>query len=49
MEKYHLDFNLQPIVYQNELGLDCLEQWKNIPDYEGLYQVSDLGRVKSLE
>lgn len=23
------------------------EQWKNIPEYEGLYQVSNLGRVKS--
>lgn len=24
------------------------EEWKNIRDYEGLYQVSNLGRVKSL-
>ena len=24
------------------------ERWKDIKDYEGLYQVSDLGRVKSL-
>jgi hypothetical protein len=48
MEHYK-NFSLEPIVYQNELGLDCLEQWKDIPDYEGLYQVSDLGRVKSLE
>ena len=24
------------------------EIWKDIPDYEGLYQISDLGRVKSL-
>ena len=24
------------------------EIWKNIPEYEGLYQVSNLGRVKSL-
>lgn len=24
------------------------EIWKDIPDYKGLYQVSDLGRVKSL-
>jgi hypothetical protein len=49
MAHYHLDFSLEPIVYQNEAGLDCIEQWKDIPDYEGLYQVSDLGRVKSLE
>jgi hypothetical protein len=25
------------------------EQWKPIPEYEGLYEVSDQGRVKSLE
>ena len=25
------------------------ENWKDIPEYEGLYQVSDLGRVKSLK
>ena len=24
------------------------EIWKDIPDYEGLYQVSNLGRVKNL-
>lgn len=26
-----------------------MENWKDIKGYEGLYQVSDLGRVKSLE
>ena len=25
------------------------EQWKNIPNYEGYYQASNLGRIKSLE
>ena len=25
------------------------EVWKDIPEYEGLYQVSNLGRVKSLD
>ena len=25
------------------------EEWRDVPDYEGLYQVSSLGRVKSLE
>lgn len=47
--EYYKDFSLEPIVYKNELGLDCIEEWRDIPDYEGLYQVSDLGRVKSLE
>jgi hypothetical protein len=27
----------------------CNEIWKDIPGYEGLYQVSNLGRVKSLQ
>lgn len=26
-----------------------IEQWKPIKDYEGLYEVSDLGRVRSLD
>ena len=47
--EYYKDFSLEPIVYKNELGLDCIEQWKDIPEYEGLYQVSDLGRVKRLD
>ena len=25
-----------------------MENWKDIPNYEGLYQISDLGNVKSL-
>ena len=48
MEHYK-NFSLEPIVYKNELGMDCVEIWKDIPNYEGLYQVSDLGRVKSLD
>ena len=36
-------------IYKN-LSLEDLESevWKDIPNYEGLYQVSSLGRVKSL-
>ncbi len=26
-----------------------MENWKDIPGYEGIYQVSDLGRVRNLE
>lgn len=25
-----------------------MEEWKDIPDYQGLYQVSDLGNIRSL-
>jgi hypothetical protein len=48
MEHYK-NFSLEPIVYQDEKGLDCIEQWEDIPNYEGSYQISDLGRVKSLQ
>ena len=48
MEHYK-NFSLEPITYQDESGLDCVEIWKDVPDYERLYQVSNLGRVKSLE
>ena len=47
MEHYK-NFSLEPITYQDESGLDSVEIWKDIPDYEGLYQVSDLGRIKSV-
>ena len=30
-------------------GLNIMEIWKDIKDYEGLYQVSNSGRIKSLE
>lgn len=29
--------------------MEEIENWKDIPDYEGMYQVSDLGRVRGLE
>jgi hypothetical protein len=29
--------------------MENIEIWKDIPDYEGLYQVSNLGRVKSFK
>jgi hypothetical protein len=48
MENYHLNLDLQDIFYVNHLGEKCVEVWKDVPNYEGLYQVSDLGRVKSL-
>ena len=49
MNDYHLNLDLESIVYTNESGEECIELWKDIPEYEELYQVSDLGRVKSLE
>jgi tetratricopeptide (TPR) repeat protein len=48
MEHYK-NLSLEDIVYTDDNGVTCVEQWKDIPDYEGLYQASDLGRIKSLE
>lgn len=47
--EYHKNLSLKDLFYINEDGLVCCEIWKDIPDYVGLYQVSNLSRVKSLE
>lgn len=50
MIEYHKILDLSNIVYFCELDLIWkTEIFKDIPDYELMYQVSDLGRVKSLE
>ena len=36
-------------VEQPNPGLNIMEIWKDIPGYKGLYQASNLGRIKSLE
>jgi hypothetical protein len=48
MEHYK-NLSLEDIVYTDNNKVTCVEQWKDIPDYEGYYQISNLGRVKSLE
>lgn len=48
MIEYYKNLDLTDIVYTNEFGMKCTEIWKDIPNYEGHYQASDLGRVKSL-
>jgi len=48
MIEYYKNKSLESLFYVNENGLVCQEEWKDIPDYEGLYQASDLGRIKSL-
>jgi len=47
MEHYK-NLSLEDIIYTDDNGVTCVEQWKDIPDYEGLYQASDLGRIKSM-
>ncbi|MCQ2237453.1 MAG: NUMOD4 motif-containing HNH endonuclease [Bacteroidales bacterium] len=36
------------LTFQNHLFANGLEIWRDIEGYEGLYQVSDYGRVRSL-
>ena len=48
VELHYKNLSLDDIVYVDDNGVQCTEVWKDIPDYEGYYQVSDLGRVKSL-
>jgi len=49
MIEYYKNFSLESLFYVNENGLVCQEEWRDIPNYVGRYQVSDLGRVKCLE
>lgn len=34
---------------RNRMREEVTEQWRPVPEYEGLYEVSDLGRVRSLD
>ncbi|QQV90512.1 homing endonuclease-like protein [Polaribacter phage Danklef_1] len=48
--EYYKNKDLRDIKYFCEFDLiEKIEQWKDIKGYKGLYMVSDLGRVKSLE
>lgn len=48
MNEYYKNLSLDDIVYLDEDGAEKVEVWKDIPDLIGRYQVSDLGRIKSL-
>lgn len=48
-DETYKQFNpIYPQKTKYKIIIPNLEIWKDIPNYEGLYQVSDLGRVKSL-
>lgn len=47
--EYYKNLDLTNIVYTNEFGIKCTEIWRDIPDYVGLYQASNLGRLKGLD
>jgi len=46
--EYYKNLSLDDLFYINEEGLVCCEKWKDILNHEGFYQVSNLGRIKSL-
>lgn len=45
---YHKNLSLEGIHYINPDGLPCVEEWRTIRGRLGFYEISDLGRVKSL-
>ena len=40
---------LENITYINNKGVECVEIWKPLPECEKVYEVSNLGRIKSLK
>lgn len=46
--EYYKILDLADIVYKNEEGIECIEIWKDIVGFEDFYQISNLGRGKSL-
>ncbi len=49
MTKYYKNFDLFPIIYVNQFGQKCVEKWFDIIGFKGIYQVSNLCRIKSLD
>lgn len=47
MIEYYKNYSLESLFYVNKNGLVCQEEWRDVPDWKGYYQVSDLGRIKS--
>lgn len=48
MIPYYKNLSLESLFYINDNGLVCQEEWKDIINYEEMYKVSNLARVKSL-
>lgn len=43
------NLSLENIIYLDEEGKNCIEQWFDVPKYKGYYQISNLDRVKGIE
>jgi len=48
MAEYYKDLSLENLFYTDEFGVLQEEKWKDVLHYEGLYQTSNLARMKSL-
>lgn len=46
--EYYKNLSLEDLFYIDDDGVIRYEEWRDIPDYEGKYQASSLGRLKSL-
>jgi len=46
--EYWKNLSLENIIYLDDKGKECVEEWRDIVGYEGQYQISNLGRLKSL-
>lgn len=49
MIEYYKNLSLESLFYINDDGLVCQEEWRDVPNFIGAYQASNLGRVKSLD
>ena len=49
MIEYYKNLSLESLFYINENGLVCQEEWRDVPDFFGIYKASNLGRIKSLD
>lgn len=49
MIEYYKNFDLLPLKYINQFGKKCIEQWFDVVGFEGIYQVSNLCRIKSVD
>jgi hypothetical protein len=40
---------MQPHITPNQCAQENIEEWRDVPGYEGYYQVSSFGRVRSMD
>jgi len=46
--EYYKNLQLEDVKYIDDDGIQQIEIWKDVVGYDGIYEVSDLGRIKSL-